>query len=76
MNEAKSAYRDAEETAKETWRNRDGEDLADAVGNLGDDVKEKLGNAGDAIREGLDGAGDKLRGAIDDPAGTAPSRTA
>jgi hypothetical protein len=66
MSDVKKAYREAEETSKETWRNRDGEDLADKAGNLGDDVRKHLGNLGDDVREGLDKAGDKVRDMADD----------
>ena len=49
MDEAKRAYRETEEKTKEAWRKRDGEDLADKVGNLGDDVRKNLGNLGDDL---------------------------
>ena len=49
MDDAKRAYRESEETAKEAWRKRDGEDLADKLGNLGDDVRKNLGNLGDDL---------------------------
>jgi hypothetical protein len=68
MDDAKRTHREAEETAKETWRNRDGEDLADKVGNLGDDIRKGLGNAGDEVREGLDEAGDRTDDRVDDVA--------
>jgi hypothetical protein len=50
MDDAKKTYREGEETAKEAWRKRDGEDMADAVGNAGDDLRKDLGNAGDEVR--------------------------
>jgi len=50
MDDVKKTYREGEETAKEAWRKRDGEDLADKVGNAGDDLRKDLGNAGDEIR--------------------------
>ena len=50
MDDAKKGYREGEETAKEAWRKRDGEDLADKVGNLGDDISKNLGNLGDDVR--------------------------
>ena len=50
MDEAKKTYREGEETAKEAWRNRDGEDVGDAIGNAGDDIRKNLGNAGDDVR--------------------------
>jgi hypothetical protein len=60
MDQMKKGYREAEETAKETWRKADGEeDLADKVGNLGDDVRKELGNAGDDVRRGIDDLGDE-----------------
>jgi hypothetical protein len=49
MDDVKRTYRETEETAKEEWRKRDGEDIADAVGNIGDDVRKELGNAGDEL---------------------------
>jgi len=60
MNDAKRVYRETEETAKEAWRNRDGEDVADKVGNLGDDIRKTLGNAGDDLREHTEDAGEAL----------------
>jgi hypothetical protein len=50
MDDAKKTYREGEETAKEAWRNRDGEDVADKIGNAGDDLRKDLGNAGDELR--------------------------
>jgi hypothetical protein len=50
MDDVKKAYREGEKTAKEAWRNRDGEDMADKMGNAGDDLRKELGNAGDAMR--------------------------
>lgn len=52
MDELKKGYREGEETAKEAWRKRDGEDLGDKVGNLGDDIRKELGNLGDDVRSG------------------------
>jgi hypothetical protein len=49
VDDMKKTYREGEETAKEEWRKRDGEDLADKVGNAGDDMRKNLGNAGDEI---------------------------
>lgn len=60
MDDLKKGYREGEETAKEAWRNRDGEDLADKVGNLGDDIRKNLGNLGDDAKEALDDAGDSV----------------
>jgi hypothetical protein len=51
MDDMKKGYREGEESAKEAWRKRDGEDLADKVGNAGDDIRKNLGNAGDDVRE-------------------------
>jgi hypothetical protein len=60
MDQMKKGYREAEETAKETWRKADGEeDLADKVGNLGDDIRKNLGNAGDDVRNAVDDAADE-----------------
>ena len=44
----KRAGREMDETAKETWRKADGEDLGDKVANAGDETRKHLGNAGDA----------------------------
>jgi hypothetical protein len=52
MDDAKRTYRETEENAREAWRQRDGEDLADKVGNLGDDIRKELGNVGDDLRRG------------------------
>jgi hypothetical protein len=61
MDQVKTGDREAEETAKETWRKADGEeDLADKVGNLGDDIRKELGNAGDELRRGIDEADDPV----------------
>jgi hypothetical protein len=60
MDDLKKGYREGEESAKEAWRNRDGEDLSDKVGNLGDDISKNLGNLGDDVRKGIDDAGDKV----------------
>jgi len=49
VDDFKKTYREGEETAKEAWRKRDGEDIADAVGNAGDDVRKEIGNAGDEL---------------------------
>jgi hypothetical protein len=74
MDDTKRAYRETEEGAKEAWRNCDGEDLADRVGNLGDDVRKELGNLGDDARKKLGSVGERLdpndprHGSIDDPA--------
>jgi hypothetical protein len=55
MDEAKRAYREAENKTKETLRRSDGdESVADKVGNVGDDIRQGLGNAGDEAREELD----------------------
>lgn len=64
MDDIKKGLREAEETSKEAWRKRDGEDLADKVGNAGDDVGKELGNLGDKV----DDAVDKARDAVDDAA--------
>lgn len=55
MDDAKRAYREAENKTKETIRRSDGdESLADKAGNLGDDIRHGLGNAGDKLDEELD----------------------
>jgi hypothetical protein len=71
MDDTKRAAREAEVDAKKAWRNRDGEDLADKVGNLGDEAHKDLGNLGDVLRHRADEGEDALRNrresAIDDP---------
>ena len=63
MNELNKLGREAEETAKETWRKADGEeDLADKIGNAGDDLRKHAGNLGDDLKEAADDASD----AVDD----------
>jgi hypothetical protein len=57
MDDVKSVYREGSADAKEAWRNRDGEDLSDKIGNAGDRIRQGLGNLGDDIR----------RNAKDDP---------
>ena len=55
MDDAKRAYREAENKTKETIRQSDGdESVADKVGNLGDDIRAGLGNAGDEARKEID----------------------
>jgi hypothetical protein len=55
MDDAKRAYREAENKTKETMRRSDGdESLSDKVANTGDDIRAGLGNAGDEAREELD----------------------
>jgi hypothetical protein len=57
MDDAKRAYREAENETKERIRRSDGdESLADKAGNLGDDIRAGLGNAGDEIDESVDRA--------------------
>ena len=54
MDNAKSTYREGEQTAKETWRKADGdESLSDKVGNVGDEMRKDAGNAGDDLRRGV-----------------------
>ena len=54
MDDVKKGYREGEVEAKEAWRGRDGEDLADKVGNAGDDARKNLGNLGDDARDAAD----------------------
>ena len=55
MDDAKAAYREAENKTKETLRKSDGdESLSDKVANAGDDIRQGLGNAGDEVREEVD----------------------
>ena len=56
MDDLKKGFREGEESTKEAWRNRDGEDLADKVGNVGDDLRKGLGNLGDDARDAADDA--------------------
>jgi len=57
MDDAKRAFREAENETKERVRRSDGdESLADKAGNLGDDIRAGLGNAGDEIDETVDRA--------------------
>ena len=57
MDDAKRAYREAENKTKETIRRSDGdESLSDKLANTGDDIRAGLGNAGDEAREQLDRA--------------------
>jgi hypothetical protein len=62
MDDMKKGYREAEESSKEAWRNRDGESVTDAIGNAGDDMRKKLGDLGDDARDtGNDAANDADR---------------
>lgn len=45
MDDVKKTYREGEQTAKEAWRQADGdESLADKVGNAGDDLRREMGD--------------------------------
>jgi len=65
MDDVKKGYREGEVEAKEAWRNRDGEDLADKVGNAGDEVRKDLGNLGDDVSEAARDAGRKVEDAVE-----------
>ena len=65
MDDVKKGYREGEESAKEAWRNRDGEDLADKVGNAGDEVRKDLGNLGDDVSEAARDASRKVEDAVE-----------
>jgi hypothetical protein len=55
MDDAKKAYREAENKTKEEWRRADGEEsLEDKAANTADDVRAGLGNLGDEIDEEVD----------------------
>jgi hypothetical protein len=55
MDDAKRAYREAENKTKEELRRSDGdESLADKAANLGDDIRTGLGNLGDEVDEQVD----------------------
>jgi hypothetical protein len=57
MDDAKQAYREAENKTKEELRKSDGdESLADKAANVGDDIKEGLGNLGDEVDKQVDRA--------------------
>lgn len=66
MDEVKKTYREAEETAKETWRGIDGTSPQDSIKNAGDDIAKHAGNAGDKLRGGVEDLGDDVRRGIDD----------
>jgi len=65
MDDLKKGAREGEVNAKEAWRNSDGEDLADKVGNAGDEIRKDLGNLGDDARNALDDAGDAVERTVD-----------
>ncbi len=50
MDDIKKTYREGETGTKEAWRDADGTDLKDELGNMGDEVRKDLGNAGDEAR--------------------------
>jgi len=55
MDDAKRAYREAENKTKEAWRKSDGdESVSDKVANVGDDIRAGLGNAGDDVQKEVD----------------------
>jgi hypothetical protein len=57
MDDAKRAYREAENETKEQLRRADGdESLEDKAANTVDDIKAGLGNAGDELDENVDRA--------------------
>jgi hypothetical protein len=57
MDDAKRAYREAENKTKEEWRRSDGEEsLEDKAANTADDVRAGLGNLGDEVDEEVDKA--------------------
>jgi hypothetical protein len=57
MDDAKQAYREAENKTKEEWRRSDGdESLEDKAANTADDVRAGLGNLGDEVDEEVDKA--------------------
>ena len=65
MDDLKKGAREGEVNAKEAWRNSDGEDLSDKVGNAGDEIRKDLGNLGDDARHALDDAGDAVERTVD-----------
>lgn len=57
MDDAKRAYREAENETKEQLRRSDGdESLEDKAANAADDIRTGLGNAGDKLDETVDRA--------------------
>jgi hypothetical protein len=57
MDDAKQAYREAENKTKEEWRRSDGEEsLEDKAANTADDIRAGLGNLGDEVDEEVDKA--------------------
>ncbi|HEX8939342.1 MAG TPA: hypothetical protein VF763_04185 [Candidatus Limnocylindrales bacterium] len=54
MDDLKRTYREGETGAKESWRDADGTDLKDQVGNMGDEARKDMGNVGDKLRHGTD----------------------
>lgn len=57
MDDAKRAYREAENKTKEGWRRADGEEsLEDKAANTADDIRAGLGNLGDEVDEEVDKA--------------------
>jgi hypothetical protein len=57
MDDAKRAYREAENKTKEEIRSSDGdESLEDKAANTADDIRAGLGNAGDKVDEEVDRA--------------------
>lgn len=57
MDDAKRAYREAENKTKEEWRRADGEEsLEDKAANTADDIRAGLGNVGDEVDEEVDKA--------------------
>jgi len=65
MDDLKKGAREGEVNAKEAWRNSDGEDLSDKVGNAGDEIRKDLGNLGDDARNALDDAGNAVERTVD-----------
>lgn len=57
MDDAKRAYREAENKTKEEWRRSDGdESLEDKAANTADDIRAGLGNLGDEVDKEVDKA--------------------
>ena len=57
MDDAKRAYREAENETKEQVRRSDGdESLEDKAANAADDIRTGLGNVGDKVDEQVDRA--------------------
>ena len=52
MDELKKAFREGDQTTRETTRDLEGgHDVSDDIGNIGDRARNDLGNLGDDVRD-------------------------